>query len=50
MIARDGTLWRGWCGTTASAIRASGWARKGWMAPDFDEFDEQFARDFGLLD
>ena len=27
-----------------------GWAKKGWMAPDFDEFDEQLARDFGLLD
>jgi prevent-host-death family protein len=27
-----------------------GWAEKGWMAPDFDEFDEQLARDFGLLD
>ena len=27
-----------------------GWAKKGWMAPDFDEFDAQLARDFGLLD
>ena len=27
-----------------------GWATVGWMAPDFDEFDEQLARDFGLLD
>jgi prevent-host-death family protein len=27
-----------------------GWAKQGWMAPDFDEFDEQLARDFGLLD
>jgi prevent-host-death family protein len=27
-----------------------GWAKPGWMAPDFDEFDEQLARDFGLLD
>jgi antitoxin (DNA-binding transcriptional repressor) of toxin-antitoxin stability system len=30
--------------------REPGWAKKGWMAPDFDEFDEQLARDFGLLD
>jgi prevent-host-death family protein len=30
--------------------RELGWAKKGWMAPDFDEFDEQLARDFGLLD
>jgi prevent-host-death family protein len=30
--------------------REPGWAKEGWMAPDFDEFDEQLARDFGLLD
>jgi prevent-host-death family protein len=30
--------------------REPGWAQKGWMAPDFDDFDEQLARDFGLLD
>jgi prevent-host-death family protein len=30
--------------------REPGWAEGGWMAPDFDEFDEQLARDFGLLD
>jgi prevent-host-death family protein len=30
--------------------REPGWAKPGWMAPDFDEFDEQLARDFGLLD
>jgi|Tabmets5t2r1_1033131.scaffolds.fasta_scaffold29002_2 prevent-host-death family protein len=30
--------------------REPGWAKGGWMAPDFDEFDEQLARDFGLLD
>jgi prevent-host-death family protein len=30
--------------------REPGWAKRGWMAPDFDEFDEQLARDFGLLD
>ena len=30
--------------------REPGWAKQGWMAPDFDEFDEQLARDFGLLD
>jgi prevent-host-death family protein len=28
-----------------------GWAKgQVWMADDFDEFDEQLARDFGLLD
>ena len=28
-----------------------GWAKgRVWMADDFDEFDEQLARDFGLLD
>jgi prevent-host-death family protein len=32
--------------------REPGWAkgRHYWMAADFDEFDEQLARDFGLLD
>jgi prevent-host-death family protein len=31
--------------------REPGWAKgRIWMAPDFDEFDEQIARDFGLLD
>ena len=31
--------------------REPGWAKgRLWMAPDFDEFDEQLARDFGLLD
>jgi prevent-host-death family protein len=31
--------------------REPGWAKgRVWMAPDFDEFDEQIARDFGLLD
>jgi prevent-host-death family protein len=31
--------------------REPGWAKgRVWMAPDFDEFDEQLARDFGLLD
>jgi prevent-host-death family protein len=31
--------------------REPGWAKgRMWMAPDFDEFDEQLARDFGLLD
>jgi prevent-host-death family protein len=31
--------------------REPGWAKgRMWMAPDFDEYDEQIARDFGLLD
>jgi prevent-host-death family protein len=31
--------------------REPGWAKgRIWMAPDFDEYDEQIARDFGLLD
>lgn len=31
--------------------REPGWAKgRVWMARDFDEFDEQLARDFGLLD
>jgi prevent-host-death family protein len=30
--------------------REPGWAKGGWMAPDFDEFDEELARDFGLLE
>ena len=31
--------------------REPGWAKgKVWMAPDFDEFDDDMARDFGLLD
>jgi prevent-host-death family protein len=31
--------------------REPGWGKgRIWMAPDFDEFDEQLARDFGLLD
>jgi prevent-host-death family protein len=31
--------------------REPGWAKgRLWMAPDFDEYDEQIARDFGLLD
>jgi prevent-host-death family protein len=30
--------------------REPGWAKgRLWMAPDFDEYDEQIARDFGLL-
>jgi prevent-host-death family protein len=30
--------------------REPGWAEVGWMSPDFDEFDDELARDFGLLD
>jgi prevent-host-death family protein len=31
--------------------REPGWAKgRMWMAPDFDDYDEQIARDFGLLD
>lgn len=31
--------------------REPGWAKgQIWMARDFDDFDEQIARDFGLLD
>ena len=31
--------------------REPGWAKgKVWMAPDFDEFDDDMASDFGLLD
>jgi prevent-host-death family protein len=31
--------------------REPGWAEgRMWMAPDFDDYDEQIARDFGLLD
>ncbi len=30
--------------------REPGWAEPGWMAPDFDEFDDELARDFDLLD
>jgi prevent-host-death family protein len=31
--------------------REPGWAKgRLWMAPDFDDYDEQIARDFGLLD
>jgi prevent-host-death family protein len=31
--------------------REPGWAKgRMWMAPDFDEYDEQIARDFGMLD
>jgi prevent-host-death family protein len=31
--------------------REPGWAKgRVWMAPDFDEFDDELARDFGLLD
>jgi prevent-host-death family protein len=31
--------------------REPGWAKgRVWMAPDFDDYDEQIARDFGLLD
>jgi prevent-host-death family protein len=31
--------------------REPGWAKgKVWMAPDFDEFDDDMARDFGLHD
>jgi prevent-host-death family protein len=30
--------------------REPGWAKPGWMAPDFDGYDEQIARDFGLID
>jgi prevent-host-death family protein len=31
--------------------REPGWAKgRLWMAPDFDEYDEQIARDFGMLD
>jgi prevent-host-death family protein len=30
--------------------REPGWAEPGWMAPDFDEFDDELARDFGLLE
>jgi prevent-host-death family protein len=33
------------------APREPGWAKgKIWIADDFDEFDEQIARDFGMLD
>ena len=31
--------------------REPGWAKgRVWIAPDFDEFDDELARDFGLLD
>jgi prevent-host-death family protein len=31
--------------------REPGWAKgRVWMAPDFDDYDEQIARAFGLLD
>jgi prevent-host-death family protein len=31
--------------------REPGWAKgRMWLAPDFDDYDEQIARDFGLID
>jgi hypothetical protein len=36
---------------SSSASREPGWAKgRLWMAPDFDDYDEQIAREFGLLD
>lgn len=53
MIARNGTpVARLVPHVEERKPREPGWAkgRHYWMAPDFDEFDEQLARDFGLLD
>jgi prevent-host-death family protein len=51
VIARDGTpVARLVRHDREREPREPGWAKKGWMAADFDEFDERLARDFGLLD
>jgi prevent-host-death family protein len=51
VIARNGTpVARLVPHVQESKPREPGWAAPGWMAPDFDEFDDELARDFGLLD